>query len=288
MRQRAEADAGESLRAMEARLADAKSEREATVFWRFGWAARQMIGGYSGHAAALDRPLQFYTALLWKLAGLPGEVRLALRDGKRVRLPGYMSLYIYKEIFVDRCYDVDLPSSAHIMDIGANTGLFALRMKQLHPAASITCFEPYPPNFVELERTVADNHLYGVRAVPKAVGARAGKANLYVHRRNIGGHSLYPSVASSKNAIEVEIVPLGAVVYHHVDLLKLDCEGAEYDILMSMTPEQAALIDRIIIEPTPKLYDVKVLLRHMESCGYAVEWRRGLCLLTRRTESADA
>ena len=50
-----------------------------------------------------------------------------------------MTLYIYKEIFVDRCYDLTLDRSFPvIIDIGANSGLFALRIRQLYPSAQIS------------------------------------------------------------------------------------------------------------------------------------------------------
>ena len=46
---------------------------------------------------------------------------------------------------------------------------------------------------------------------------------------------------------------------HDVDLLKLDCEGAEFDILMSLRMADARKIRRIIVETTSDLYDVDQL-----------------------------
>ena len=83
-----------------------------------------------------------------------------------------MTLYIYKEIFVDGCYDLTFDRAApFVVDIGANSGLFALRLKQLYPSAKIACYEPFPPNFAQLENTIAVNSLDEVTPLQKAVGA---------------------------------------------------------------------------------------------------------------------
>ena len=52
----------------------------------------------------------------------------------------FMTLYIYKEIFVEGCYDLSLATdpAPFIIDVGANTGLFIIRMKQLYPNAKVS------------------------------------------------------------------------------------------------------------------------------------------------------
>jgi hypothetical protein len=71
------------------------------------------------------------------IPGFSSGIRyLALADGHVIPVRDFMTLYIYKEIFVDRCYDLTFDQSAPvIIDIGANSGLFALRIKQLYPSA---------------------------------------------------------------------------------------------------------------------------------------------------------
>lgn len=210
---------------------------------------------------------------------------LDLISGHRIRVDQFMTLYIYKEIFVDHCYDVALgKDDVTIVDVGANTGLFALRMKELYPKAKVFCFEPFPPNFEALLEMIRDNQLEGVMPLRKAVGAETGTTRLYVHNRNVGGHSLFSQLASSNNFVEVDVVKADVVLtetVEHIDLLKLDCEGAEYEILRSLTPELAARIDRVIVEPTPKLYEVNELKSHMSQLGFKSEWRKGLYLFSR-------
>ena len=199
------------------------------------------------------------------------------------------TLYIYKEIFVDCCYDMIFDGPAPlILDIGANSGLFALRLKQLYPSAKIACYEPYPPNFAQLENTIAVNCLDGVTPLQKAVGPKPGRAKLFIHRRNMGGHSFYAAEAHNTDHVDVEVIDVPSILGHlqqRVDLLKLDCEGAEFDILMNLAAPDARQIRRVIVETTSGLYDVDQLNAQMSSLGYQYQLRNGLSLYTQRVDA---
>src|SRR5206468_8154676 len=116
------------------------NEGSSMAFWRVRWMASQLadFDGFRRHAAILSNPTSFYWGMLATLRdhALKQPMVLRLLDGGIIRIPQFMNLYVYKEIFVDRCYDVPLGrTDPNIVDVGANTGLFALRMKQLYPQA---------------------------------------------------------------------------------------------------------------------------------------------------------
>ena len=61
------------------------------------------------------------------------------------------------------------------VDVGANIGLFCIRLRDLSPEAQILAYEPMPAAFSALQRNAAD--LDGdVRAIQIALGAAAGSA----------------------------------------------------------------------------------------------------------------
>jgi FkbM family methyltransferase len=245
------------------------------------------LAEYRKHSAVLRSAPAFYFTVLEKMIpGFSSGMRyLALADGHVIPVRDFMTLYIYKEIFVDRCYDLTFDQSAPvIIDIGANSGLFALRIKQLYPSARISCYEPFPPNFVQLQNTIAINRLGAVTPLQKAVGARPGLGKLFIHKRNMGGHSFYVSETLNTDYVDVEVVDLPSILgelEQGVDLLKVDCEGAEFDILMGLTAADARKIRQVIVETTSGLYDVDQLNEQMTSLGYQHQSRDGLCLYTR-------
>ena len=258
------------------------------VPWRLKWTLAQFARPveYRKHSAVLRSAPSFYFMALKKLIpGLSPEMKyLALANGHVIPVRDFMTLYIYKEIFIDRCYDLTLDQSAPvIVDIGANSGLFALRLKQLYPSAKISCYEPFPPNFVQLQNTISVNKLESVTPIQKAVGARPGRTKLYIHKRNMGGHSFYATEALNTDHVDVEVIDLPSILgdlQHDVDLLKLDCEGAEFDILMSLRMADARKIRRIIVETTSDLYDVDQLNAQMTSLGYRHQPKNGLSIYT--------
>jgi FkbM family methyltransferase len=261
--------------------------------WRVKWTLAQFVqpADYRKHSAVLQSaPAFYFTALEKLIPGLSSDMKyLALTDGHVIPVRDFMTLYIYKEIFVDRCYDLTFDQSAPmILDIGANSGLFALRLKQLYPSAKIACYEPFPSNFAQLENTIAVNKLEEVTPLQKAVGARPGRAKLFIHKRNMGGHSLYSAEALNTDHVDVEVVDLPSILNglgREVDLLKLDCEGAEFDILMNLTASDARQVRRVIVETTSDLYDVDQLNAQMTSLGYRCQPQHGLCLYSRHADA---
>jgi hypothetical protein len=74
---------------------------------------------------------------------------------------------------------------------------------------------------------------------------------LYLSSEDNGKHSLIPS-GNSAGSVEVECVTLSQVFKEnnidYVDFLKMDCEGAEYEILKAMEEETGSKIGRIAME----------------------------------------
>ena len=254
--------------------------------FRLNWTFSQFADfEYAAHRAVMKSPWKFYLALFAKL--VPGlyesPVTFELLDGKVIGIVDFMSIYIYKEIFVDGCYDgIDIGTERpRVIEVGANTGLFALRIKSTYPDAEIISFEPFPPNYARLLETLDRNGIEGVKPVRMAVSDRSGRASLFIHPGNIGGHSMYRENAG-EDCVEVETTTIARILDEYgisaCDLLKLDCEGAEYPILKSFTSQIAGKIRNIIYEPTPGQYSVEELNHFLNGLGYRTRTRGGLVL----------
>lgn len=110
-----------------------------------------------------------------------------------------------------------------VLDIGGNVGFASLLSRHYFPQAKIHCYEPNPRL-----RPFLEGNLKGldVQIYPEAVGAHSGQADL-----SLGGDSLQSSLVPGETgsipicAFEKALRRLGGV-----DLLKMDCEGGEWEI----------------------------------------------------------
>lgn len=125
-----------------------------------------------------------------------------------------------------------------ILDIGANIGASALLFAQEFPQAQIYCFEPVPQNFEILRKNIAAYPL--IRALPYGLGPMHSRSHLFYSddAGNRGGFSQFSPGSDTGKALEIEIrhsrEALESIGIGHADLIKIDTEGAEYDILTSL------------------------------------------------------
>ena len=261
--------------------------------WRLNWIMSEIrdISNVYKHRQALYYSYKFWASLLLKFIPYiwPFTIKLHLRPIGVIEVKEFMTLYIYKEIFVDGCYDQPILASSEpiIIDIGANTGLFMIRMKQLYPKSKVFCYEPFPPNYYQLKRNVLLSRLENVEIFKMGVGGTEREEKLYVHRKNIGGHSIYKNQTGGSKFVEIKLIDvknvLSSLEGKNCDLMKIDVEGAELEIIKSISPEISKRIENILIETTPSLYDVKGLIQHLEDIGYRVFKQRGMFLAIRKT-----
>jgi FkbM family methyltransferase len=255
--------------------------------WRLNWLLKQIFSrsGYAKQRKVLKSLSPFYLSLLLKFfpSVYKKPISLKLKNGGQFFINDFMSLYIYNEIFIEHCYDYpSIPGkNPVIIDIGANTGLFALRMKQLYPAATLYCYEPFPSNFAQLSENIEASNLNDVTIVPKGVGGNSRTEHLYINNKNLGGHSLFASEAHSNDSVEIAISGIEEVLNYtgneSVDLIKMDCEGAEYEILKAITPEMVKRIKVIIFESTESVYDINELTDYLTAIGFRLEFQEKSC-----------
>jgi len=156
------------------------------------------------------------------------------------------SLDTYCEIFKARTH-TKLPqfpakNDLYVVDLGANEGLFALKVKDRAPKAKIICVEPNPSAFETLRKNIRANNLKDIVAVNKAVTSRKGKIQLevLVGATSISALKIKEMEWFTKSQIKkipVKATTLNDLFREHnlkkIDLLKLDVEGSEMDILSS-------------------------------------------------------
>jgi FkbM family methyltransferase len=137
-----------------------------------------------------------------------------------------------------------------ILDVGAHVGAFVCWAANRAPTARMVAFEPEPRNFGDLEENVLRNNLAGrVELVNAAAASVDGEVALHVH-----GHDrqLSSVVATAGVAVPVRSINLDQYIRTSlegpIDLLKMDVEGAEWEILSSLRDDTWARISRLVVE----------------------------------------
>ena len=205
-----------------------------------------------------------------------------LWNGLRVHATGSKwDFFILNEIFVIGEYDVKLPKEPKtIVDVGANIGAASLFFANKYRKAKIFSIEPFKKNFERLKSNVEENKLSSrVKAFNIALGDKRKQALLYICEDNDGCHTLLKELNPKAETITVNVVPLEAFLDENriekVDLLKLDCEGAEIGILRSI--KDFSRIDNIVLEASAgQTTEAKALL---EKHGFLVSRVEGRPLL---------
>lgn len=132
--------------------------------------------------------------------------------------------------------DIPFADGDTVLDVGAQVGLVSLYLAKKHPGIHIIAYEPVPANYERLIRNLEKNGVRNVTTVNKAVTGDGRPLTLAVNlKSNSGGASAF-TTPNGQETITVESVTLSDILSRHdqIKLLKLDVEGAEYEILESL------------------------------------------------------
>jgi FkbM family methyltransferase len=138
--------------------------------------------------------------------------------------------------------DLDYKDGDVILDVGAHVGVISTYLGMKYPNTKIISVEPHPTNYKNLIRNLKVNKVKNATLLNKAVTSDGRKVTIFADiDKNSGGSGLY----GNGEAVEIDSMTLAEIfkVYNvdRVKLLKMDCEGAEYEILYASQD----LLDRI-------------------------------------------
>lgn len=172
-------------------------------------------------------------------------------SGLRFNVREPMDIWIIKETCLDRDYERlsgPIQPGWHIIDIGAGLGDFAIDAAQ--HGAWVCAYEPFPESFDLLKQNLSLNKIENVLPIAEAVSGRAGTLQLEMSGAAVQHKTT--SVRGERKTISVPAITLDKALSRlngfRCDLLKMDCEGAEYDILMMADESCWQRIDQIVLE----------------------------------------
>jgi FkbM family methyltransferase len=194
----------------------------------------------------------------------PDTLTFRVRSGLRIDCPNQPGARVpIYEIFAEDCYHFGWFLGAlatrpiQVIDIGGQIGTFSCRLAQLQPQATIVTYEPSSTSATFLRHNVEQNKLGDrITVVQKALAAEVGYADFSDNEGGSGLNHLVmsgedtPDQSSTKvetTTFDVEVAQAPAPI----DLVKMDCEGGEYDLVYASSPESWASVQRLVIEYHP-------------------------------------
>jgi FkbM family methyltransferase len=209
-----------------------------------------------------------------------------LPDGKLMiwEVRDFRYLLTAREVYIDHYYDLrKLRSKLNIIiDAGAHVGFFTLYASNfLNADGKIIALEPSPQNFSRLIRHLKLNRKWikgKILPLPFALTDRNGEALLEITEDSETHHI----TKSPRKAVKCKATTIPSLIrllkLSHVDILKLDVEGAEHSALKVMktaTILRKGLITEILAELHGHLEERLNLIEHLKSLGYSLECTHG-------------
>ena len=153
-----------------------------------------------------------------RVRGNKQELRLPSDHGTKIA---------FFDILLDDCYGLrDFPDDVtSVLDVGAHAGLFSLAARMRLPHAEIHAYEPNPEMLPFLDQ---QSRIGNFSVFPEAIGVRSGQVAIIT-----GEDSVHTKVApdpGSNIKCSGFADAIGRLKNEPV-LVKLDCEGAEWEIL---------------------------------------------------------
>lgn len=196
--------------------------------------------------------------VLSSLGAKGGEITTRARTGALVVSPAARAAWwpVYEMLAEDlyrlnEIHGLRLKKGDVILDVGAHLGAAAVALARRFPDAHIVCVEPNPLAFSYLERNLSANRLLAT-ARNRAAGARDGSALL----RGTDDASCEASTTFERpgESLEVPVVSFSRLVAEApgpVRIVKLDCEGAEHEIVTESDGRAWADVELVLLEYHP-------------------------------------
>jgi FkbM family methyltransferase len=238
-------------------------------------------------------PIVVLRSFLSYVTGPRGDLIVRTRTGLVLHCPNHpLDRWPIFEVMADDAYHLgdltklDSFESLTVLDIGAHVGAFALAVARRFPHCTVVCYEPNPRLAPYLRRNVRANGMTErISVEQRAVGAVPGRALLY----DAGcASTILPGLRSTSLSAttEVEVVAFEEVMSRlgeRVQLVKLDCEGSEYGIVLDTPGVAWRGVERVVLEYEEPVAGRSwpVLRRGLEGLGFEVRWHE------RRPEEPD-
>jgi len=173
---------------------------------------------------------------------------------------------LINQVFIQEDYKWLDVKSKDVVDVGANVGDTAIYFV-LKGAKHVYAFEPYPYSCNIALKNINLNHLEDKITLLNEGCGKPGFITIKEDYENTGGTDL----KNFNDGKKIKTLSLDEIV-KRFDLknaiLKVDCEGCEYDLVLNAGDEALKMFDQIIIEYH---YGYKNIIKKLRQVGFIVK-----------------
>jgi len=209
------------------------------------WMGRSAVNGLGRWKRSLD--LAHLRMKVWNAN--PGSLVRCLNYTVRIN-DGPNFYILYKDIFIHSIYhfEAQCPDPL-VLDCGSNIGMSTLYFKHVYPRARIIAFEPDPAIFPYLQENIARNGLKDGQLIQAALAAREGTLTFYSDGKygSCLAQCIVGDIPKGWRKYEVPCVRLRDYLSEPVDFLKMNIEGAEYEVLAD-SADRLRMVREMVIE----------------------------------------
>ena len=196
------------------------------------------------------------------------------RDGIKIKTQEGAEARNIVSVYMEKAYGEIIDNSV-IIDIGAHIGIYSIYTASKSKNIKVYAYEPMPSSFSLLSENAELNKLDNICAFNLGVTAKNEKRKLYIADIS-SDNSLYGN--NTMNYIEIECISLEDIFVENeidqCDILKVDCEGAEYEILFNTPDEYLRKITKICLEyhnqGVNEQYNIKKLKSFLKNQGFRI------------------
>lgn len=206
---------------------------------------------------------------------LPPQVTLVVKSGKKITLSLDADRAAYSELFVENSYKecLRLKHPALVWDVGGNIGCFVIWASDHFPEARFHSFEPTATTFERLQFNRNQNPDIHWEIYPYGLSSKDETCTAFVignsgetSRYGDHGSPITFQLRSAMGCWEEMGRPA-------IDLLKVDCEGGEYELLLRSPDEFLQSVGCLIMEVHLIAgFDPEELRQQLERSGFELEW----------------
>lgn len=204
---------------------------------------------------AVVRLVKNWPVFLLNYSGITNKgATYKLRNGLIIKTDDGVSTSTIELIFINKDYGDPPPPNSVVIDIGASIGIYTLYASQ-SLGTIVYAYDPLPKNFNLLKENIRTNDLEDrVFCFPFAVSGKEEKRKLYLgdasELNSFFSDSIFTPSSNKQPIIEVPCISLKQILdkYIQCDLLKIDCEGAEFEILYNLPERYFSRIKNIRLE----------------------------------------